>query len=191
MEELQFMKSMQVTKLGAALTLVGVGLSTTAAMAANAKICWEAEKPAARVAPLTLVPPVPKVDPNDALRSGFSGKGYLEIPWDKNVTKGKGQATYKVKVATPGTYYLWARTFWANGCGNSIAVAVNGGPANILGEDGTYNKWHWVGGAVRVKLNAGVNTVVLKNRETGVNVDQFFLCQDGQYTPVGTRTATQ
>ena len=48
----------------------------------------------------------------------------------------------------------------------------------ILGEDGTYDAWHWVGGKARVKLNAGVNTLVLSNRETGVKVDQFFLCED-------------
>ena len=39
----------------------------------------------------------------------------------------------------------------------------------------------------RVKLNAGVNTLVLSNRETGVKVDQFFFCEDKDYTPTGIR----
>ncbi|MBV9469202.1 MAG: hypothetical protein JO316_17425 [Abitibacteriaceae bacterium] len=176
----------------ATIAVATTGLMAVGASAAGtAKICWEGEKPVTMQAPLVKVPPVPKVDKNDALRPGYSGKGYIEIPWDKNKSKGVGQASYRVNVKTPGVYYLWARTFWANGCGNSIAVAVNGGEPKILGEDGTYNKWHWVGGAVRVALKPGVNTVVLKNRETGICVDQFFLCQDPEYTPVGKRTPTQ
>lgn len=178
--------------LAATVAVAATGWASGTAMAAgNAKICWEGEKAGAMQAPLKKVPPVPTVDKNDALHPGFSGKGYLEIPWDKNKTKGIGQATYKINAKTPGIYYLWARTFWANGCGNSIAVAVNGGEPKILGQDGTYNKWHWVGGNVRIALKPGVNTVTLKNRETGVCVDQFFLCQDGEYIPTGKRPTTQ
>ncbi len=87
-------------------------------------------------------------------------------------------------------YYIWARTFWANGCGNSVEVSVNGSDGKILGEDGTYDAWHWVGGRARVTLKAGQNTLVLKNRETGVMVDQFFFCQDGDYTPTAIRKIT-
>jgi hypothetical protein len=152
------------------------------AYAADAKICFEAENPAAIGKPL-----VKKIgSPNKP----YSGRGYLEIPWDQNKTKGIGQATYKVRVAQPGVYTLWARTYWANGCGNSVAVSVNGGGVKVLGEDGTYDKWHWVGGNARVKLKAGVNTIVLKNRETGVSVDQFYLTQDADYTPTGLRKPT-
>ena len=175
--------------LAAALATSTVALAPTATMAANAKICWEAELKPALASPVVKVPPVPKVDPNDALRPDFSGAGYVAIPWDQNKSKGKGGATYKIKVTTPGNYYLWARTFWANGCGNSISVSVNGAPGKILGEDGTYNKWHWVGGTARVALKAGVNTVKLQNRETGICVDQFFLSQDKDYTPTGKRKA--
>jgi hypothetical protein len=162
--------------------LAAVFTISNAAMAANAKVCFEAESAA------TVQSPIKKVLAGTSNK--YSGKGYLDIPWDQNKTKGVGQAIVKVNVKKAGTYYLWARTFWANGCGNSIAVGVNGGSPITLGEDGTYDKWHWVGGNTRVNLKAGVNTFVIKNRETGVRVDQIFLCQDGDYTPVGKRPVT-
>jgi hypothetical protein len=159
-----------------------LALMAPAVFAANAKVCFEAEKTA------TLESPLKKVTGG---KPDVSGGGYLEIPWDENKTKGIGEATYKFNVKTAGTYYVWARTFWANGCGNSILVNVNGSSDKILGEDGTYDAWHWVGGKARVTLKAGANTLVLKNRETGVRVDQFFMCQDGNYTPVGMRKITE
>ena len=163
------------------LFLAGAALISVvpAAFAANVKVCFEAEKY------VSIVSPVKK-----ASESGASGGGVIEIPWDKNKTKGIGSATYRFNVKTAGVYYVWARTFWANGCGNSVGVAVNGSGDKVLGEDGTYDAWHWVGGKARVQLKAGVNTMVLHNRETGVKVDQFFFCQDANYTPVGKRTIT-
>ncbi|HEX8550248.1 MAG TPA: hypothetical protein VF681_01705 [Abditibacteriaceae bacterium] len=152
-----------------------------AAHAANTKICFEAEKPTSIASPLKKV---------TGKTGKISGGGFLEIPWDGNETKGKGQAGYRFNVKKAGTYTLWARTFWQNGCGNSILVSVNGGSPSVLGEDGTYNEWKWREGT-RVKLKAGVNTLVLKNRETGVQVDQFFLCTDPDYTPTGVRKITQ
>ena len=165
---------------GMALAATVAGAST--AMAAGARICWEAEAAGTTQKPLRKV-----------IGSGnkpYSGKGYLEIPWDQNKTKGKGQAVYSFNVKTPGVYTVWARTYWANGCGNSIGVVVNGGTPITLGEDGTYDKWHWVGGGARVRLNAGANKFILKNKETGISVDQFFLTQDADYTPTGIRKTT-
>lgn len=161
--------------------LAGAALlsAAPAVFAANAKVCFEAEKPVAIETPLKIVK-----------EAGTSSGSALEIPWDKNKTGGIGQATYRFNVPAAGVYYVWARTFWANGCGNSVKVEVNGSPGKILGEDGTYDAWHWVGGKARVQLKAGVNTLVLKNRETGVKVDQFFFCQDKDYVPVGPRKAT-
>lgn len=168
------MKLQKLLLCGAALAVL-----SPAVLAANAKVCFEAENPG------TIESPLKKV--SKGASKEYSGKGFLEIPWDENKTKGIGEATYKFNVKTAGTYYVWARTFWANGCGNSVEVEVNGGDGKILGEDGTYDSWHWVGGRARVALKAGSNTLKLKNRETGVRVDQFFFCQDGDYTPTGIR----
>ena len=168
--------------LAGAAALAAVCGSTGLAWAANAKVCFEAENAS------SVSSPIKKVTPGSSNK--YSGRGYLDIPWDKNKTKGVGSATVKVNVKTAGTYYLWARTYWANGCGNSIGVSVNSGESSTLGEDGTYDKWHWVGGTTRVTLKSGSNTFVIKNRETGVRVDQIFLCQDGEYTPTGKRPVT-
>ena len=177
------MKKLTNAKLvSGAAALSAVLAVSTSAFAANAKVCFEAEGAG------SVSSPIKKATPGKS--SKYSGRGYLDIPWDQNRTKGVGSATVRVNVKTAGTYYLWARTFWANGCGNSIGVSVNGGDSITLGEDGTYDKWHWVGGNARVKLKAGVNTFVIKNRETGVRVDQIFLCQDGDYTPTGIRKVT-
>jgi hypothetical protein len=165
-----------------ALSAATLALVASAALAQSAKVCFEAESATSVQKPLRKVV--------GSANKPYSGKGYLEIPWDKNESKGIGTATYTFNVKTPGVYTIWARTFWANGCGNSVAVSVNGGPVKILGEDGTYDKWHWVGGSAKVKLNAGVNKLVLKNRETGVSVDQFFFSQDAGYTPTGIRKVT-
>ncbi|BCM92296.1 hypothetical protein IAD21_04175 [Abditibacteriota bacterium] len=164
---------------GAVLAISGGG-----ALASNSKVCFEAEKP------ISIISPLKKVTGKGAVASGG---GYLEIPWDQNVTKGIGSATYTFNAPKAGLYYLWARTFWANGCGNSIKAAVNNTKENskILGEDGTYDAWHWVGGKARVTLKAGKNTLVLYNSETGVRVDQFFLCTDPDYTPVNIRPITK
>jgi len=168
-------------KLMAGLALAATGAGATSALAANERVCFDAEEA------VTIRPTLKKVVAG--AKKDYSGKGYIEIPWDRNESKGTGDATFKVNVKTAGTYYLWARTFWLNGCGNSIGVSVNGSE-RILGEDGTYERWHWVSSPTRVSLKAGQNVIVLKNRETGVRVDQFFLCQDGEYTPTGVRKIT-
>ena len=171
-------KSKNTVAVLAIAGLAGVFLPT-AAMAANEKVCFEAEGASTVKSPIKIAKP--------GANKKYSGRGYLDIPWDQNKTKGIGSATVIVNVKTAGTYYIWARTFWANGCGNSIGVSTNGGSTAILGEDGTYDKWHWVGGNTRVKLKAGQNKFVIKNRETGVRVDQIFLCTDKNYTPTGIR----
>lgn len=180
----RFMKNQKMRNLKFLLALPVVGglLAPGAAWAANAKVCFEAEQVTSIKTPLKVVKP--------GSSKAYSGAGYLDIPWDKNKSKGVGQAGYRVNVKSSGMYYLWARTFWANGCGNSIAVSVNGGAPITLGEDGTYDKWHWVGGNARVNLKAGANTFVIHNRETGVRVDQVFLTQDRDYTPTGIRKPT-
>jgi hypothetical protein len=162
------------------LLAAGVALFPIAASAAT-KICVEAESATA------VQPALKKVLPG--ANAAYSGAGYIHIPWDKNETKGQGQATLKVNAAAPGAYYVWARTFWENGCGNSISLSVNG-QERILGEDGTYNKWHWVNSGTRVEVKKGLNTIVLKNRETGVKIDQVFFTDDPDYTPTKTRTVT-
>src|SRR5262249_19872608 len=82
---------------GALLALTVGGAKAFAA--GNAKVCFEAENFVSVQKPLRKVLAGPSHD--------YSGKGYLDIPWDRNLTKGIGEATYTVNVKTPGAYYLW------------------------------------------------------------------------------------
>lgn len=109
-----------------------------------------------------------------------SGSGYVEIPDKANGSKKEGDgsdlpgvAQYKVNVPAAGSYTVWARVLWPNGCGNSFWVLKQGRPKDILGEDGTYDAWHWVSAKSKVTLAKGVNTIELRNREDGVLVDEI------------------
>ena len=109
------------------LLAAGIALISTAAHAENLKVCVEAETAT------DIQEVLKKVTPGSS--KDYSGKGFIHIPWDKNETKGKGQATLKANLAKAGTYYVFARTFWENGCGNSISLVING-QERMLGEDG-------------------------------------------------------
>jgi len=169
-------------KMKSAMALICLPALSLPAMAANTKICFEAEKPASISAPLKKVASGASAD--------YSGNGFLEIPWNGNKDKGKGQAGFKFTAKKAGVYTLWARTYWAQGCGNSISVSVNGDAPATIGEDGQYGSWHWLRGP-RVQVKAGANVLVMKNREEGIKVDQFFLCTDPNYVPTGIRKVTK
>jgi len=127
-----------------------------------------------------------------------SGNQVLEIaklaPGEKVA---KDEITYHVKVPKAGIYYFWARTYWANGCGNSFWVKVEGYDTGenawVLGGDGTYNSMHWVNlndGSNNSKprplrLHSGQVTITLIAKEGGVKADQFLLTSDSGKTPAG------
>lgn len=95
-------------------------------------------------------------------------------------------AGYKVMIKTPGRYHLWGRCLWQNGCGNSFNVQIDKSQPSILGQDGTYNRWHWV----EVKghaytLSRGVHSMYLLNREDGPTVDEYYLTTDDDDVPAG------
>ncbi|MDQ3813898.1 MAG: hypothetical protein M3347_08100, partial [Armatimonadota bacterium] len=91
-------RSKQAFILGLAVAATGIG--ATSALAADVRICFEAET-ATNVKPsLRTV--------NGGSVKGYSGTGYIDIPWDQNKTKGIGDATYKINVKKPGTYKVWA-----------------------------------------------------------------------------------
>ncbi|RYX81659.1 hypothetical protein EON83_22950 [bacterium] len=140
----------------------------------DTKILIEAENP------VDLQPVFEKV----VTKSGqASGGAYLLIPWDENKAKRLGRVIYKFNVKKAGGYYLWARTFWTPDQGNSLKVSVNEGGDKMMGEDGTYNQWHWVGGKAHVTLKTGENTLTLFYHEAGVRIDQFFLTQEKPDAP--------
>jgi len=125
----------------------------------------------------------------DKWRRANSGKGYLEIPDKANGDRHEnlpGEVVFRVNIPEEGTYRLWARVWWMDGCGNSFFVVAGGRPPAVLGEDGTYKTWHWVELKVPFAFKQGETTIVFKNREDGVKLDQVLLLKGGRrYVPGG------
>lgn len=143
------------------------------------KICFEAENTT------SIKPSLAKMLPGKS--PFYSGNGFIDIPLSAPAKV--GAATYKINVTVPGNYFLFARAFYSAGGGNSISILVNGVPL-VLGEDGTYAKWHWISNPTPVRLKKGINNFTLTNRETGVRIDQFFLTNDSAYEPSIIRPVT-
>lgn len=163
-----------------ALGLWLAGDARTAKAASGDTVTWEAEEAGKVEAPFAKKSgkrsdksPKPKKN---------SGGGWVEIANKANGTKKEGEgsqlpgvAQYKVNVPAAGNYTLWARVLWPDGCGNSFWVLREGRPKQVLGEDGTYDSWHWVAARQKVALTKGVNVIELRNREDGVLCDQLHL----------------
>lgn len=108
----------------------------------------------------------------------------------------KGFAKYEVEVEKAGGYRLWARVRWDGECSNSFTIQIDDRPAFLFGEDATFNVWHWVRYPVArmaplVKLSKGKHTIVFRNREDGVALDQILLTTDKRYVPVGVLTGAK
>jgi opacity protein-like surface antigen len=118
-----------------------------------------------------------------------SGGAYTHIPLRRPhaTTEGgpadTGHAQYKINVPQAGSYVFWGRAHWYDGCGNSFFLKLDNKPATVFGNDGTYQRWHWVKG-IRVSLTAGAHTITIQNREDGAKLDQFMLTTSSRYVPV-------
>lgn len=159
-----------------------------AAMSYAGNVVVEAEAAVATEQPVAVV--------TNAAASGdvehlASGKAFLVIPEGAgNPPKlNKGFAKYEIEIPATGEYRLWARVKWEGECSNSFTVEIDGNPAFIL-EDMTFGKWHWVKYPVSklaklIDLEKGPHTVVFKNREDGVALDQILFAPDKRFVPVG------
>ncbi|MCC7492668.1 MAG: hypothetical protein IT204_09990 [Fimbriimonadaceae bacterium] len=184
-------KAWKIGLLAAAVAAAGCWFGRVPAAQAQSgqTVTWEAEGAA-------------KLETPFAKRSGkkndkrpkpqaSSGSGYVEIPNKANGDKKEGEGSqlpglsqYKVNVPAAGAYTLWARVLWPDGCGNSFWVQPAGRSRLLLGEDGTYDAWHWVKCDTKLALQKGVNVIDVKNREDGVILDQLQVTTSSR-TPVG------
>lgn len=154
------------------------------------KVCFEAED--AKSITLNFKK---RTTPFKDSRNTLSSGGCIEIPEKINGEEHKevyeGVVTYEVNIPSAGEYSFWARTYWGpdKGCSNSFWVSLNGGAPQVFGEDGTYLVWHWVKLKEKVNLPQGKVSLVLKNREDGIMIDQIFLTR-GSMIPVGKMPVT-
>jgi hypothetical protein len=143
-----------------------------------------------------------------------SGKSYIEampdtrVTHDDNLIHGEnffpvagtgGVVSYKVKINTPGTYYVWVRAYSSGPEDNGLHVGLNG----KWPESGQRiqlckgkNEWTWssaqrvpenhCGYAQTITLNfekAGEHIVSFSMREDGFELDKWILTNDKNFIP--------
>lgn len=126
-----------------------------------------------------------------------SGKKILGI--DK-IEKGqpipKDSVAYKIKIPADGTYYLWVRVRWSDGCGNSIMASISGVKADWKITGPTYGSMQWLTpmdakNPLALRLKKGTTTVTIKSSESGIMMDQLLLIADKKYKPASIYTPTK
>ena len=101
------------------------------------------------------------------------------------VKEGKGSVSLRFTVPAATTAQVWFRVRWKGVCSNSLIAVFAGQPPLTVGQDQTYDQWHWVKlDGPGLKLAAGEQTVVLREREDGIAVDQVLLTSDRDFVPM-------
>ena len=145
---------------------IGFIASTKPLLAApSIKVCWEAESATQIQSPLRRV--------FASFDRESSANGFLQMPWSENHLS--GSATYRFRIIAPGIYYVYIRMKFINSFSNLLYCSVNGSRLYPVGESGSFNFWHWEGGRQRVRCRVGINTLVLKNIDMGMKIDQILL----------------
>lgn len=126
--------------------------------------------------------------------SGASSDAFVTVPQGVGKPpKVSGEITYSFFVPEDDTYYLWARVWWIDGCGNSLTIQIDDTPPFTFGQDGTYKRWHWfqaLRGLPQLNLQAGLHTLTISAREDGVAIDQIMLTRQKRRVPMGKEEVT-
>jgi hypothetical protein len=89
-------------------------------------------------------------------------------------------------LADPATCKVWVRAWWEGSCGNTVCIRVGDQGKNLtVGNDGTYDAWHWLEVPTSFALEKGTHTIYLLNREDGIRIDQLLVTSDMEYYPQG------
>ncbi|MDD5705578.1 MAG: hypothetical protein PHR35_06605 [Kiritimatiellae bacterium] len=172
-----------------------LALAPLLSVGAPSAVVFEAETAAGCEAPMVIAAATNASASADFI-AGASGESYLEIP-EKAGNPPKleaGMARFEVDLPAHGDYILWARVYWEGECSNSFSVQIDGGAPFCFGENATYRAWHWVKYpvsrlAVPIRLKQGRHTLLFRNREDGVRLDQVALSANKRFVPVGIEPA--
>lgn len=169
-----------------------ISLAVIAAISRADTLCFEAESASEVILPFRItVASEETYKTNKTLIKGASGNSYLEIPEGTGAKKDKdktGLATFTFQVTESGDYLLWCRVWWADECGNSVMVSIDGAKPFTLGQDTSYRSWHWIKSEVKIpqlRLEKGQHVLKLLEREDGIAIDQMLITSDRSYVPVG------
>ena len=70
--------------------------------------------------------------------------------------------------------------------GNTIDIRIDDEKKSVtVGNDGTYNAWHWMKSPKSYKLRAGKHKLYILNREDGIKFAQVFITNDKDLVPQG------
>lgn len=96
---------------------------------------------------------------------------------------------YSIRVATPGTYYVWVRAGGDGGADNSVHIGVDKIPIETAkAVEGNAKRYTWwsrtrQSGRARVQLSVGEHQLWMWMREDGTEVDQIILTLDSSFIP--------
>ncbi|MBP5671939.1 MAG: hypothetical protein J6X49_06080 [Victivallales bacterium] len=81
---------------------------------------------------------------------------------------------------------IWLNVVWDGSCGNTIDIRVDDEKKSVtVGNDGTYNVWHWMKSPKSYKLRTGKHKLYILNREDGIKFAQAFITNDKNLVPQG------
>ncbi len=136
----------------------------------------------------------------ETARSGYSGSAYMHAAYNvrrtfySNYTDRSPELLYIIQFSDPGTYYIWVRSLCESTSWDSLHVGLDG-----VGRTGDWSlrfqvledTWQWSNntrsrGPLRVDVSkAGLHTLSLWIRESGVHIDKIILTKDSTYRPEG------
>ncbi len=123
---------------------------------------------------------------NENVLDDAGRRASVDFVWveDKACAKGEDPAVHRARfelvVDEPGTYYPWARVWWKDSCGDSLAVSIqhqdDEEPTRWQITDGSHQWWHWLclAGSGGVELKRGTYAVVVENREDGARLSRIL-----------------
>ena len=122
--------------------------------------------------------------PDDTILVIPDGKGVP--PQGKQPELEYGGCVFEFETAEDFNAEIWLNVVWDGSCGNTIDIRVDDEKKSVtVGNDGTYNAWHWMKSPKSYKLRAGKHKLYILNREDGIKFAQAFITNDKNLVPQG------
>lgn len=122
--------------------------------------------------------------PDDTILVIPDGKGVP--PQGKQPELEYGGCVFEFETAEDFNAEIWLNVVWDGSCGNTIDIRIDDENKSVtVGNDGTYNAWHWMKSPKSYKLRAGKHKLYILNREDGIKFAQAFITNDKDLVPQG------
>ncbi len=122
--------------------------------------------------------------PDDTILVIPDGKGVP--PQGKQPELEYGGCVFEFETAEDFNAEIWLNVVWDGSCGNTIDIRIDDEKKSVtVGNDGTYNAWHWMKSPKSYKLRAGKHKLYILNREDGIKFAQAFITNDKDLVPQG------